>query len=49
MSDITNNETTPALLEHQSYLWSSELTSDNQPSNVSDPSVLTKLANPLGR
>ena len=47
MADITNSETTPALLEDQSSLRSSELASNEQPSNVSEPSVLTKACKSL--
>ena len=47
MADITNSETTPALLEDQSSSRSSELASNEQPSNVSESSVLTKACQSL--
>ena len=39
---ITNSETTPDLIEGKSLLQLSELTSDIEPSNVSEPSVFVR-------
>ena len=44
---ISNNETTPDLIEGQSLLQLSELTSDIEPSNVSEPSVFVWICQSL--
>ena len=44
---ITNSETTPDLNEGQSLSQLSELTSDIEPSNVSEPSVFVRTCQSL--